>query len=50
MFTAKDLIGIYYKTTECLFMLVIFYLIMILPVSILGTVLERRLRHGSLGA
>lgn len=50
MFTAKDLIGIYYKTTECLVLLVIFYLIMILPVSILGSVIERRLRHGSLGA
>jgi polar amino acid transport system permease protein len=50
MFTAKDLIGIYYKTTECLVLLVIFYLIMILPVSALGSVLERKLRHGSIGA
>ncbi len=49
MFVAKDLIGLYYKTTECLVLLVIFYLIMILPVSILGTYIERRLRHGSFG-
>jgi polar amino acid transport system permease protein len=49
MFVAKDLIGLYYNTTECLFMLVVFYLIIILPVSILGTVVERRLRYGSFG-
>lgn len=49
MFTAKDLIGLYYKTTECLTLLVVFYLIILLPVSILGTVLERRLRYASFG-
>ena len=49
MFVAKDLIGLYYKTTECLFMLVVFYLIIILPVSILGTVVERKLRYGAFG-
>ena len=50
MFTAKDLIGLYYKTTECLVLLVVFYLIMILPVSILGTYVERRLRYGAFGS
>jgi polar amino acid transport system permease protein len=50
MFVAKDLIGLYYKTTECLVMLVIFYLIIILPVSILGTVAERKLRYGAFGS
>lgn len=50
MFTAKDLIGLYYKTAECLVLLVIFYLIILLPVSLIGTYLERRLRYGSLGA
>lgn len=50
MFTAKDLIGLYYKTTECLVLLVIFYLIILLPVSIFGSWLERRLRYGSIGA
>ena len=50
MFVAKDLIGLYYNTTECLVMLVIFYLIIILPISILGTVVERRMRHGAFGS
>ncbi|HAM14471.1 MAG TPA: polar amino acid ABC transporter permease [Eggerthellaceae bacterium] len=50
MFVAKDLIGLYYKTTECLVMLVVFYLIIILPVSILGTVAERKLRYGAFGS
>ena len=49
MFTAKDLIGMYAKTIECLTMLVVFYLIMILPVSILGNILERRLRFAEFG-
>lgn len=49
MFTAKDLIGLYYKTTESLFLLVAFYLIILLPVSALGTVLERRLRYAGSG-
>lgn len=50
MFTAKDLIGLYYKTAECLAMLVVFYLIILLPVSIGGWLLERRLRHASFGS
>ncbi len=45
MFTAKDLIGLYYNTTEALVLLVIFYLIILLPVSILGSVVERRLGY-----
>lgn len=49
MFTAKDLIGMYAKTLECLTLLVIFYLIMLLPVSVLGSLLERRLRHAEFG-
>ena len=49
MFTAKDLIGLYYNTTEALFMLVIFYIIMLLPVSILGSVFEKRARFRTLG-
>lgn len=49
MFTAKDLIGMYAKTIECLTLLVLFYLIMLLPVSILGDLLERRLRHAEFG-
>ena len=49
MFTAKDLIGLYYRTTECLFLLVVFYLIMLLPASILGSLLERRARFAGFG-
>ena len=49
MFRAKDLIGLYYNTAEYLVLLVVFYLIVLLPVSILGTVLERRLRYASFG-
>ena len=49
MYVAKDLIGLYYKTPEALGMLVIAYLIIQLPISILGTVLERRLRYAGFG-
>ena len=49
MFTAKDQIGLYYKTTECLTLLVIAYLIIILPLSLLGRLWERRLRHAGFG-
>lgn len=49
MFTAKDLIGMYAKTIECLTLLVVFYLVMLLPVSILGSWLERRLRYAEFG-
>ena len=49
MFTAKDLIGLYYNTTECLFMLVIFYVIMLLPVSIFGSIVEKKARFKMFG-
>lgn len=45
MFTAKDLIGIYYNTAESLFLLVMFYLIILIPVSILGTIIERKIKY-----
>ncbi|MCR4721558.1 MAG: amino acid ABC transporter permease [Lachnospiraceae bacterium] len=44
MFTAKDLIGLYYDTSEALVLLVIFYMIMILPVSVAGRIFEKRMR------
>ncbi len=50
MFTAKDLIGLHYNTTEALFLLVVMYLIILLPISIIGTLLERRLRYAGFGA
>ena len=49
MFTAKDLIGLYYKTTECLVLLVIFYLIILLPVSLIGIIVERKGRYAGFG-
>lgn len=50
MFTAKDLIGMHYNTTESLFLLVFFYLLILLPISIAGSLLERRLRYAGFGA
>ena len=49
MFTAKDLIGMHYNTTESLFLLVVFYLMILLPISIGGSLLERRLRYAGFG-
>ena len=49
MYVAKDLIGLYYQTGEALGMLVVAYLIILLPISILGTVLERRVRYAGFG-
>ncbi|MCR4895203.1 MAG: amino acid ABC transporter permease [Lachnospiraceae bacterium] len=50
MFTAKDLIGLYYDTTEALFLLVSAYAVMLLPVSILGSVVEKKARFKMFGA
>lgn len=49
MYVTKDLIGLYYETDEALLMLVIFYLIILLPISILASLLERRLRYAGFG-
>lgn len=49
MNVTKDLIGMYYQTFEALFMLVAVYLIMILPLSILLTWLERKVRYAEFG-
>lgn len=49
MNVAKDLIGMYYKTFESLFMLVVSYLIILLPVSIFLSWLERRVRYAEFG-
>ncbi len=50
MFVSKDLIGLYYDTIESLALLVFFYLIILLPVSILGTLIERRHRYAEFGS
>ncbi len=49
MYVAKDLIGLYYKTDEALFMLVIAYLILLLPISIVAAWMERRMRYARFG-
>lgn len=49
MYVAKDLIGLYYETDEALLMLVLAYLVILLPISILATLLERRLRYAGFG-
>lgn len=49
MFVAKDLIGIYYKTDEALFMLVVAYLIILLPISLICSWIERRVRYAEFG-
>ena len=50
MYVAKDLIGMYYKTDEALLMLVAAYLVILLPLSVLFTWIERRLRYAGFGA
>lgn len=45
----KNLIGMYYQTNEALFMLVVAYLILILPLSFFLTWLERKVRYAEFG-
>ena len=45
MYVTKDIIGMQYDTTEALFMLVIAYVIILVPISLLGSLLERRLDY-----
>ena len=49
MYVAKDLIGMYYKTDEALLMLVAAYLVLLLPISVVFSWLERRLRYAGFG-
>lgn len=42
MYQAKDLIGMTYDTAETLLLLVVAYAVILLPISIVGTLLERR--------
>lgn len=49
MYVAKELIGIYYLTTESLLMLVIAYMAILLPVSIAARLLERKMRYAGFG-
>lgn len=49
MNVAKDLIGMEYKSAESLLLLVASYLILILPLSLVLTWVERRVRHAEFG-
>lgn len=49
MYVTKDLIGLYYKTDEALLMLVISYLVILLPISLVSSWLERRVRYAGFG-
>lgn len=49
MNVTKDLIGMYYQTFESLLMLVVSYLIIILPLSLLLTWIERKVRYAEFG-
>ena len=44
MFTAKEQIGQTYETREALFLLVFFYLLILLPISLIAGRAERRVR------
>ena len=46
MYVAKDIIGQSYDTAEALFLLVVFYGLILIPISALGTLVERRFSHG----
>ncbi|QKF65342.1 amino acid ABC transporter permease [Campylobacter corcagiensis] len=45
VYATKDIMGLYYMTDEALFMLVVSYLIIILPISLGLTLLEKRLSY-----
>lgn len=48
-YVAKDLIGLYYKTSEALLMLVVAYLVLLLPISLIAAYVERRVRYAGFG-
>ena len=49
MYVAKDLIGLYYNTDEAMLLLVVSYLVILLPISIASTLIERKLRYAGFG-
>ncbi len=49
MYVAKDLIGLYYKTDEALVLLCVSYFVLLLPISVLAAIAERRLRYAQFG-
>ncbi|QIW15106.1 amino acid ABC transporter permease [Pasteurellaceae bacterium RH1A] len=49
MFVTKDIIGMDYKTNEALFLLLVSYLIILLPLSLLARWAENRVRRAKYG-
>ena len=49
MYVAKGLIGLYYKTDESLLMLVVSYLLLLLPISLILSFIERKVRYAGAG-
>ena len=49
MHVTQDLIGMYYQTAESLFMLVLSYLVVLLPLSLFLSWLERKVRYAEFG-
>ena len=47
--TALDLIGMYYRSNEYLFVLVVAYAIILIPIILFLNLLERRVRYGTFG-
>lgn len=45
MYVTKDLMGMTYDTYEALALLIVTYLVILLPISLVGTLLERRLDY-----
>ncbi|MDU0479637.1 amino acid ABC transporter permease [Staphylococcus chromogenes] len=50
VFTAKEQIGQTYHTREALLLLVVFYLVILLPVSLVAGVVERKVRRATFGS
>ena len=46
MYVAKDIIGQSYDTSEALFLLVVAYAVILIPISALGSYVEGRFSHG----
>lgn len=49
MFVTKDIIGSDYNTWYALGLLVFFYMIILLPISLIAARMERRMRHAGFG-
>ncbi|MDR0949414.1 MAG: amino acid ABC transporter permease [Lachnospiraceae bacterium] len=50
MFVANEQLGNVYKTEEIFLLLICFYLIILLPITIATGIIERRMRHAEFGA